>query len=827
MLLAALLPKLKFVLLTVRVVLSDAEEKQFTNPFVKEWLDELKDSVYEAEDVLDEIATEALQGNSETTSYKESIELKVEEIIKRLESIAQQKDVLGLTERLGGRPPLRSPSTSLVDESEIFGRENDKKAILDFLLPTFGNANDMPSNQVPARNGVTVVNVNEALESQETKVKGNGALRLPANENGVPANENGIVAKKNAALQAQVNDFIAANQDGVPTVTEDVVFPANENRVPVMRDEKISERDFAAVGVEIPVVAVVGMPGVGKTTLAQLLFNDSRVKKIFDKRRVWVHVSEEFDILKITKTIYQCVTSSFECPADLNSLQVKLQENLEKKKFLFVLDDIWNENFVDWDVLQRPFKAADSQSRIIVTTRSRNVALIMRAAHTYHLKTLSDDDCWSLFAKHAFGPGIPKKHVEKKEIGEEIAKRCNGLPLAAKTLGALLYAKAEIDEWVGVLNSEVWDLPSDKSNILPALRLSYSHLPSHLKRCFAYCSVLPKSKLFEKAHLIMLWRAEGLLPRRKKRLEDVGDEYFRELLSRSFFHDCDKKYFKMHDLFIDLAKSVAAGEFFFKSEDGILHEVPETVRYFSFTAGKVDDSEQFDAFQGANHLRTFLLLKHPSSLGAHRLSTSAFANLMQALKFSHLRVLSLRDYHIGNLHDSIGNLKYLRYLDISGTGIQELGESVCSLYNLETLLLSRCTELKKLPNNMHNLINLQHLDVSRTKVEELPETVCSLYNLETLLLSGCTMLSKLPNDMQNLTNLQHLDISRTTVMEMPPQFGRLKRLHVLTAFVVGDGHSTISELKELSNLRTLSILRLEKVHDGDACSQFEGEKASQ
>ncbi|KAF2293680.1 hypothetical protein GH714_004123 [Hevea brasiliensis] len=693
---AALLPKLKFVLLTVRVVLSDAEEKQFTNPFVKEWLDELKDSVYEAEDVLDEIATEALQGNSETTSYKESIEL---------------------------RPPLRSPSTSLVDESEIFGRENDKKAILDFLLPTFGNANDMPSNQVPARNGVTVVNVNEALESQETKVKGNGALRLPANENGVPANENGIVAKKNAALQAQVNDFIAANQDGVPTVTEDVVFPANENRVPVMRDEKISERDFAAVGVEIPVVAVVGMPGVGKTTLAQLLFNDSRVKKIFDKRRVWVHVSEEFDILKITKTIYQCVTSSFECPADLNSLQVKLQENLEKKKFLFVLDDIWNENFVDWDVLQRPFKAADSQSRIIVTTRSRNVALIMRAAHTYHLKTLSDDDCWSLFAKHAFGPGIPKKHAEKKEIGEEIAK------------------------------SEVWDLPSDKSNILPALRLSYSHLPSHLKRCFAYCSVLPKSKLFEKAHLIMLWRAEGLLPRRKKRLEDVGDEYF--------------------------------------------------VSYYQ--AGKVDDSEQFDAFQGANHLRTFLLLKHPSSLGAHRLSTSAFANLMQALKFSHLRVLSLRDYHIGNLHDSIGNLKYLRYLDISGTGIQELGESVCSLYNLETLLLSRCTELKKLPNNMHNLINLQHLDVSRTKVEELPETVCSLYNLETLLLSGCTMLSKLPNDMQNLTNLQHLDISRTTVMEMPPQFGRLKRLHVLTAFVVGDGHSTISELKELSNLRTLSI----------------------
>jgi hypothetical protein len=116
-------------------------------------------------------------------------------------------------------------------------------------------------------------------------------------------------------------------------------------------------------------------------------------------------------------------------------------------------------------------------------------------------------------------------------------RKCSGLPLAAKTLGCLLHSKVEEKEWRRILDSKIWDLPNDKSSILPTLRLSYYHLPSHLKQCFAYCSIFPKGYEFEKEKLILLWMAEGFLqqPKGKETMEEVGDVYFRELLIKVFF----------------------------------------------------------------------------------------------------------------------------------------------------------------------------------------------------------------------------------------------------------------------------------------------------
>ncbi|KAK5833062.1 hypothetical protein PVK06_016874 [Gossypium arboreum] len=135
----------------------------------------------------------------------------------------------------------------------------------------------------------------------------------------------------------------------------------------------------------------------------------------------------------------------------------------------------------------------------------------MRNVATYYLYVLSDDDCWKLFAKHAFDGSSPTKHPDLMAIGEAIVKRCGGLPLAAKTLGGLLRCKPDADEWKKILQSNFWDIPNYASNILPALTLSYRYLPSPLKRCFAYCSIFPKDYEFEKEELIHLWKAEGLL----------------------------------------------------------------------------------------------------------------------------------------------------------------------------------------------------------------------------------------------------------------------------------------------------------------------------
>ncbi|XVE68894.1 hypothetical protein DITRI_Ditri09bG0106000 [Diplodiscus trichospermus] len=405
--------KLKPTLMSVNATLDDAENKQVTNPNVRSWIDELKDVVYDAEDLLDEIAVEALRTRMESDDqssaiervgrffaslnpFKERVRSKLEEIIVRLESLVNQKDILVLREYHGGEKIFQgSSATSFVDESGVYGRDNEKEAILKLLDPEY----------------------------------------------------------------------------------------ASENHMDV-----------------IPIV-------------------------------------EEFDAFRMTKTVLEEINSSCHANQNLNQLQLKLKEKLLRKKFLFVLDDVWHKSYVDWEKLKSPFASGAKNSKIIVTTRDENVASIMRNIPAYHLNILSDDDCWQLFAKHAFFSTSPSMHPNLKVIGEAIAKRCNGLPLAAKSLGGLLSCKLDADEWKRILHSNLWDIQDDAGTILPPLKLSYYYLPSHLKRCFAYWSIFPKDYEFIMEELIQLWMAEGFLQFSKEngKVEELGEEYFKDLVSRSFF----------------------------------------------------------------------------------------------------------------------------------------------------------------------------------------------------------------------------------------------------------------------------------------------------
>ncbi|EOY20018.1 NB-ARC domain-containing disease resistance protein, putative [Theobroma cacao] len=656
---------LEILLLTVDKVLADAEDKQIKNPSVRKWLDMLKDAAYDAEDLLDAIATEDKRGRLDRDK-KVQFNARLEHLHQKLKDIAAQKDALSLKESYGGRPVPRLPTTSLVDESEVCFREDVKDQILDFL-------------------------------------------------------------------------------------------------VSVAKDED-----------KVPVVAIEGMGGIGKTTLAQFLFNDERVKSYFDLR-TWAYVSEEFDVFKVTKTIFESIILWHCNISDLNALQLVLGKRLMGRRFLLVLDDVWNESFVDWDLLRRPFQDGAPGSKIIVTTRSQNVSFTMRSVLVHHLQPLPDEDCWSLFAKHAFKNKGSGEDPTLKAIGKKIVEKCKGLPLAAKTLGGLLRYKVEAEDWYNVLNSKIWDLPNEKSSILPALRLSYYHLPSHLKRSFAYCSIYPKGLEFEKGNLVRLWIAEGLVlqPNGQRRMEDVGGQYFDELLSRSLFQQssCNNSCFEMHDLVNDLAQDVA-GEFCFKFEDGSLPHRPERVRHLSCIPKQDEAPEKFEAFYGVfKSLRTFLPLRLSNS-GKVFLNPIVLKNLFPVSGC--LRVLSLSPYHVTKLPDSISNLKHLRYLDLSHTDIQNLPEGVGSLYNLETLNLSHCHSLTQLPANTGNL-----------------------------------------------TKLEHLDIRGTAVTEMPENFGNLKCLQFLSGFFVSrNSESRISELKDLSLLfGTLSILGLQNVFQPEDASK--------
>lgn len=467
------------LLLSLQAVLNDAEEKQIANPAIKEWLDELTHALYDADDLLDEINTEALRCKVEAVSQSQpisdqvrnflsypfkrfygAINAEIQAVFQRLEQFSMQKDILALREGVSSRVWHGTPTSSVVDESAIYGRDDDKKILKDYLL------------------------------SEE---------------------DNGSASK-------------------------------------------------------IGVITILGMGGLGKTTLAKLLYNDNEVREKFDLK-AWAYISKAFDVCKVTKSLLESVSSKPVVTNNLNTLQVELQQSLCNKRFFLVLDDIWDGSYDDWNKLKAIFTKSHFQSRkrgskIIITIRDDNVALAMQTFHPIHfLRSLHTDDCWSLLTHHAFGTANSRKQSKLEAIGKEIAKRCGGLPLAAEALGGLLRTKLLEKEWNRVLKSNIWDLPNVK--VLPALLFSYHYLPAPLKQCFAYCSIFPKNSILDKNTTVQLWIAEGLVHQSKsnKSMEELGDEYFDELASRSLIRQQtinNKENFVMHDLINELATMVSS-----------------------------------------------------------------------------------------------------------------------------------------------------------------------------------------------------------------------------------------------------------------------------
>ncbi|KAG7948005.1 hypothetical protein I3843_14G123900 [Carya illinoinensis] len=635
----ALLEKLETALLSVNAVFEDAEERQVANKYVKNWLDKLKVAVYDAEDILDEIDTEAMRckldaefltttrkvrkaiSHSLKVPFDKKIETKIKLVLDRLEYLVKQKDVIGLKEGVRGKPSERVPTTSLVEESGICGRKDDKEKIINSMF-----SDDVSGNKL------------------------------------------------------------------------------------------------------FHVIAIVGMGGLGKTTLAQLVFNDEKVNEYFDPI-AWVCVSDDFDVVQVTKKILKGVRPSVNCDGetDLQWLQSKLKESLTGKKFLLVLDDVWNDNYMKWEALSKPFGFGAQGSRVLVTTREEKVVSVMQTDFKYNLKPLPEDECWSLFVRHAFQGNISDLDPELEAIGRQIVEKCKGLPLAAKTIGALLSSNVDADHWNRILKSEVWDMTNE---IIPALRLSYTYLPSHLKRCFAYCSIYPKDHFFEKKELVSLWMAEGLLQKSNgKTMEQVGDDNFVDLVSRSllFQKSSTSSTFGMHDLVNDLARFVS-GQFIFRLAGGNLLQVTNKTRHLSIVGQSLENiPKTLKVLYEAKGLRTFLPIYVRNAI----LMTKFINDSLPMFRF--LRALSFaRDLNLTELPDSIGKIRHLRYLDLSWTGIRKLPDSICKLCNLQTLRLFGCWRLTALPRDMHKLVSLRHLDLYGSAITEMPLHLGRLKCLQTL-----------------------------------------------------------------------------------------------
>ncbi|KAL8238460.1 hypothetical protein R6Q59_015027 [Mikania micrantha] len=490
------------------------------------------------------------------------------------------------------------------------------------------------------------------------------------------------------------------------------------------------------------ILPIIGMGGVGKTTLARILYNHTRVKNHFELQ-AWVCVSD-FDIVKISDAIFRCVIAENKKFQNLNELQMALADKVKDKRLLLVVDDMWHENYNDWENLVRPFRSCAPGSKIIMTTRKDELLKKLGIDHLDRVESLSDKDALSLLALHALGVDNFDSHPTLKSKGEGIVGKCGGLPLSLKAIGRLLRTKKKDEEdWDEVLNSEIWDL-ENSDEIFPALRLSYNDLSSHLKQLFAYCSLFPKDFLFDKDDLVLLWMAEGYLLNQSltnnKAPEDLGNEYFEKLLSRSFFQYApnDKSFYVMHDVMNDLAKIVGR-EYFLRfeqqteTETEMVEKPFKKYRHMSFIREQYVGYQKFEAFERATSLRTLLAVPFGEEQSWNRfyLPNKFLVNLIPHLPL--LRVLSLRRFCIREIPDLIGNLRHLRYLNLSLTDIEELPENIGSLYNLQTLILFGCNKLTKLPNSFAKLKKLRHFDIRDTpSLNMLPVGIGELRNLRTL-----------------------------------------------------------------------------------------------
>ncbi|RWR93015.1 putative disease resistance protein RGA4 [Cinnamomum micranthum f. kanehirae] len=446
----------------------------------------------------------------------------------------------------------------------------------------------------------------------------------------------------------------------------------------------------------LSVISIVGMGGLGKTTLAQLIYNDERVGTHFDLK-MWVYVSEDFDVGRLLKEIVQSATKDEVGNLSIDLLHARLRETLSGKKYLLVLDDVWNEEVNEWSKLKTWLKCGGMGSKILATTRSDKVAAIMGTLPAHKLGILSEEDSWTLFET------LARPHPNFVSMGKEMVGKCGGLPLAIKTLGGLMSSKTTQSEWESLRNSEFWKPQDDGGGILPALRLSYDHLAPSLKQCFAYCAIIPKGCNVYKDNLVRQWIAQGFIHSDGENdlLEEKGEGYFNELQQRSLFHvgaktyDLEEPHYNMHDLIHDLLRFIVGAEYSIVEASKKIDPSTEIRHLASRGLNEQRESKILEALEICKKLRTV-------SLPFYSFDVTVLS------RFRRLRVLDSSGNKIRYLPNSIDKLKHLRYLDISFTSIRELPESICNLHSLQTLKLGY--EIKNLPKNIKKMISLRHVE---------------------------------------------------------------------------------------------------------------------
>ncbi|KAL1551736.1 putative late blight resistance protein R1A-10 isoform X1 [Salvia divinorum] len=316
----------------------------------------------------------------------------------------------------------------------------------------------------------------------------------------------------------------------------------------------------------IQIIPVVGMGGVGKTTLARIIYQDQLIKDHFDIC-AWATISQEYNIREIFVEVLRQVNISEVGQESEDELGERLYKHLFGRKYLIIMDDMWDIDA--WDRAKKYFPDNKNGSRVVVTTRLSNLASELPGSSSLEMELLDEAASRDLLSKTVFGEkGCP---LELVMIGKKIARSCKGLPLSIVVVGGLLAKSKHTRQFWQYIEENLNAIVNleDDERCLKILHLSYKELPVHLKPCFLYMGAFSENAVIRASRLVKLWVAEGFLkPMSGKSFEEIAKEYLKDLIGRNLIliHEMGStgsiKSCRIHDLLRDLCLRQAQKERF-------------------------------------------------------------------------------------------------------------------------------------------------------------------------------------------------------------------------------------------------------------------------
>jgi len=569
-----------------------------------------------------------------------------------------------------------------------------------------------------------------------------------------------------------------------------------------MRDELIS---WLVGGVsKRSVISVVGMGGIGKTTLTKKVYENESVKGHFDCQ-VWITVSQSYNVSKIlmsmTKQIYLAKETA---PGQIDmtdeiTLISQLRKCLQQKRYVVVFDDVWKTEF--WEIVKHALPCNDRGSRIIITTRSDLIGVSCKESlydQVHKLQPLSQDKAWELFCKKAFQTefqgGCPRELVA---LSMDIVRKCEGLPLAIVAIGGLLSTKEKVPlEWQKFNDSLSSELECNPhlTSITNILSLSYHDLPCYLKSCYLYFGIFPEDYSISGSRLLWLWVAEGFIKGKKgKALEEVAEEYLMELINRNLVqvsfgeldYEIHRKY-KIHDLLHEIILS-KAGELNLCQ----VLEAGDTTSHGRSRCLSIHDVRE-NVFKTSEYSR----VRSVFLFNISEIPKSFIVKLFK--KFKLLKVLDFEDAPIDCLPQEVGNLFHLKHLSLRRTKVKILPKSVGRLQNLQTLNVVE-TAIRELPIEILRLYKLRHI-LAHSHDFEIKSSFYSLRGVKIHEGVGCL------NDLQTLVNIE-LNHHGGGVFE---ELGKLSQLRILgvSRMTAERGRDLCTSIQNLVHLKTLLVFSI-------------------